>query len=81
MIMCHMIADSEAELHEMAAKIGIKRKWYQGDHYDICKAKRTLAIELGAKVISRMDLGRMVITQRRAVKGLPPMSEFDYETP
>ncbi len=28
MKMCHMLADTENELHEMADKIGIKRKWY-----------------------------------------------------
>ena len=39
MIMCHMIADTEAELHAMADSIGVARKWYQGDHYDICLAK------------------------------------------
>ena len=26
-IMCHMIADTEDELHEMAARIGIERRW------------------------------------------------------
>lgn len=52
MKMCHMLADTQEELHEMADKIGIKRKWYQGKastpHYDICKAKRVLAVENGA---------------------------------
>lgn len=40
MIMCHMLADTTEELHAMADKIGVARRWYQGDHYDICKAKR-----------------------------------------
>ena len=41
MVMCHMIADTDAELHAMAAKIGVQRKWWQspektsGSHYDI----------------------------------------------
>lgn len=59
MVMCHMIADTEKELHEMAGKIGIKRKWFQGKgikHYDICLTKRTLAIQNGAKEITPHEL-------------------------
>ena len=52
MIMCHMIADEESELHEMAQRIGIRRKWFQDrgryPHYDICKSKRALAVQYGA---------------------------------
>ena len=54
MIMCHMIADTPAELHAMADKIGVQRKWFQAPpkasfwHYDIAKSKRTLAVAAGA---------------------------------
>lgn len=48
MIVCHMIADTEAELHEMAAKIGVARKWYQDDHYDISMTKKAEARANGA---------------------------------
>lgn len=68
MKMSHMIADTENELHEMADKIGIARRWYQGDHYDICKSKRELAIQYGAKAISRMELGRIAIANRRKAR-------------
>jgi hypothetical protein len=30
-IMCHMIADTEEELHAMAARIGVACKWHQGE--------------------------------------------------
>jgi hypothetical protein len=30
--MCHMIADSVKKLYAMADKIGVARKWFQGDH-------------------------------------------------
>jgi len=51
MKMCHMVADNEKELHEMADKIGMRRSWFQAGskpHYDVCKSKRVLAIEYGA---------------------------------
>lgn len=57
MLMCHMLADTEEELHQMADKIGIQRRWYQASastpHYDICKSKRALAIHHGAVEIDR----------------------------
>lgn len=51
MKMCHMVADTPDQLHAMADKIGVARKWFQGDHYDICMSKRKLAVQYGAKEI------------------------------
>lgn len=68
MIMCHMISDTDDELHAMADKIGVARRWHQGDHYDICQSKRELAIQHGAKELSRMELGRMVIAKRKLAR-------------
>jgi len=54
MKMCHMMADTEDELHAMADKIGVNRRHFQGwdkascVHYDICLAKRALAVSFGA---------------------------------
>ena len=48
MIMCHMMSDDLEELHAMAERIGVARRHFQGDHYDICKAKRALAVKHGA---------------------------------
>lgn len=56
MKMSHMIADTEAELHAMADGIGVARRWYQGDHYDICLSMRAKAVRLGAKEITRQEL-------------------------
>jgi alkanesulfonate monooxygenase SsuD/methylene tetrahydromethanopterin reductase-like flavin-dependent oxidoreductase (luciferase family) len=67
-VMCHMIADTDAELHAMADKIGVARKWFQGDHYDIAKSKRTLAVRAGAREITQRQLGCMALLRRR---GLP----------
>jgi hypothetical protein len=69
MKMSHMIADTEAELHAMARKIGVARRWYQGDHYDICMSKRALAIKYGAKPITMYELGRMHMRQKVALGG------------
>lgn len=66
-VMCHMIADTEEELHLMADRIGVARKWYQGDHYDIAKSKRELAIKAGATPITWRELGRMVSQRRKAL--------------
>ena len=65
MKMCHMIADSEAELHAMADKIGLARKWYQGDHYDIAWSKRHLAVAAGAVEITYRECGMMSAVRRR----------------
>jgi hypothetical protein len=58
MIMCHMVADTLEELHAMADKIGVARRHYQtaggrSPHYDICKAKRALAVQYGAIELTR----------------------------
>jgi len=54
-VMCHMIADSLDELHAMADKIGMERRWFQAPpkashpHYDIPENKRAKALRLGAR--------------------------------
>lgn len=62
MKMCHMLADTEEELHSMADRIGINRKWFQNDrypHYDICKSKRAIAIQNGAMEIDRKQFVKL----------------------
>lgn len=65
MKMSHMIADTEEELHAMADRIGVQRRWYQGDHYDIAKSKRWLAIAEGARPITLKQLAAMMWFRRR----------------
>lgn len=54
MRMCHMWADTLPELLAMADAIGVARRWLQEPpasswtHFDICLAKRALAVRLGA---------------------------------
>lgn len=60
MIMCHMMADTLDELHDMAQLIGVARRHFQSEsvypHYDVCKAKRALAVKHGAIELSSRDL-------------------------
>ena len=64
-IMCHMIGDTEAELHDMAGRIGIARRWYQGDHYDVTLDRRALAVALGAREITWRVCSLMTVLRRR----------------
>lgn len=58
MKMSHMLADTDEELHAMADRIGVQRKWWQsptttsGSHYDIALSKKALAIKAGAVAIT-----------------------------
>ncbi len=53
---CHMIADSEDELHAMAKRIGMKRRWYQDGHYDLTATRRKQAIALKAREIPLREM-------------------------
>jgi len=56
-VMCHMTADSLDELHIMADKIGMERRWFQAPpkashpHYDIPEHKRAKALAFGARQV------------------------------
>lgn len=60
-VMCHMWADTRAELFAMVDRIGVARKWFQRpatvdlpgmdaswEHFDIAMSKRALAVAAGA---------------------------------
>lgn len=72
MIMCHMLADTDEELHAMADAIGVARKWHQKpgtphSHYDICMSKKAKAINLGAVLIGRKELVDIIRIKRYAL--------------
>lgn len=67
MNMSHMIADSEAELHAMVARIGMKREWYQSDHYDVPLPRREQALIFGAVAVTWRQCGAM--RRRREIEG------------
>lgn len=70
MIMCHMLADTVEELHAMADKIGIQRRWFQEKstpHYDISLGKRDLAIAYGAVVADQKMVVAIIRKYRQLV--------------
>ncbi|MFM7409391.1 MAG: DUF4031 domain-containing protein [Actinomycetota bacterium] len=79
---CHMVSDtSYDELHEIAAVLGIPRRGFQGDHYDLPEEYRDRAIALGATAVGSRELltrlrdaGLRVSPARRRAAGttLPP---------
>lgn len=73
LVFCHMLASTDAELHEMADRIGVARKWWQapaaghGSHYDIARSKRALAVQAGAVEITQRQASAM--NARRRITG------------
>ena len=58
MVMCHMIADTLDELHEMAAAIGMRREWFQPlsfPHYYVSLSRRRIDVTLGAVELDRRE--------------------------
>lgn len=71
MLMCHMVADSTAELVAMAKLIGVHPRWIQkpgdpAEHFDICKSKRAAAIKAGAVPIDRIAFVNLIRRKRGA---------------
>lgn len=70
MKMCHMFADTDAELLAMADKIGVARRWHQypgadKSHFDICLSKRALAVAAGAVEIEGRQTVELVRQKRQ----------------
>jgi uncharacterized protein DUF4031 len=54
---CHMVSDADFdELHAFAARLGIPRRRFQGDHYDLHSGLRAQALALGAIEVSTGEL-------------------------
>jgi hypothetical protein len=53
----HLVSDvSYDELHEFAERLGIPRRGFQGDHYDIPASYREEALRLGAVPVGSREL-------------------------
>ncbi len=75
-----MVSDtSYDELHAMAERLGIPRRGFQGDHYDLPEDYRQRAIDLGATPVGSRELltrlraaGLRVSPARRRAAGTTP---------
>lgn len=80
---CHMFSDTlEFEaLHALAARIGLRRSWFQGKastpHYDLTTAKRAEAIAAGAVSVDR----RRAVEIWRARRSLAQARTHDEAAP
>ncbi len=53
----HLVSDeSYEELHRFAARLGIPRRVFQGDHYDVPTEFRLEAIRRGATAVTSREL-------------------------
>jgi Protein of unknown function (DUF4031) len=73
----HLVADTEDELHDFAARLGMRRAWYQWrssrphhGHYDLPERSRPAALALGAVPVTWRELGAMLRARRGA--SVPP---------
>ena len=75
MKLCHMLADTDEELHAMADRIGVSRRWHQAppkastSHYDISLSKRAMAVQAGAIEITWRQAGEIAKARRQAARG------------
>ncbi len=58
-VVCHMMADTEAELVAMAAAIGLSPGWRHGDHYDVPLPQRERAVAAGAVEVTQREMVRI----------------------
>jgi len=72
---CHMTADTIDELHQMAARLGLKRSWFQAHktnpalhHYDLTASKRALAVRYGAKELTFREAGERLLAVSQRMK-------------
>jgi hypothetical protein len=55
----HMVSDASLdELHAFAARVGLRRAWFQGDHYDLRPRLYAHALRLGAVQVDRRELAK-----------------------
>ena len=80
---CHLVSDeSLEELHAFAARAGLPRRAFQGDHYDVPEEVRPDVIAAGATVVTSRELLRRLRgaglrlspSQRRAARRPPAVT-------
>lgn len=66
MKMSHMMADTDEEMHAVADRIGLARRRFQGDHYDVSISLRAQAIRHGAAPITLREMAAYAKVKRGA---------------
>ena len=67
MKMCHMVADTPAELDQMADKLKLNRSWKRYNklpHYDLSRSKREQAIAFVALPVDHGFMSKMIRAAR-----------------
>jgi hypothetical protein len=78
----HLTADTQEELHEFAARLGLRRSYFQPGtpaggkpsplwHYDLTAGKRAQALRLGARAVSWRDLPGICRARDQATAAMP----------
>ena len=64
----HLTADTREELHAFAARLGLRRAWFQDHatrwHYDLTPGKRALAVRLGARQITWREMAAVTLARQ-----------------
>jgi hypothetical protein len=56
---CHLVSDESLdELHDFADRVGMPRRGFQGDHYDVPEEYRSRVVEAGAVTVESRELLR-----------------------
>jgi hypothetical protein len=70
----HLLADTPHELHDFAARLGLRRAWFQprsSPHYDLTARRHQKALELGAVLLDRRSVVRLIRRLRAAGSRAP----------
>ena len=56
---CHLVSDESLdELHDFADRVGMPRRGFQGDHYDVPEEYRSRVVAAGAVQVESRELVR-----------------------
>jgi hypothetical protein len=56
-VWAHLVSDTGLdELHAFAQRLGVPRRAFQGDHYDLPSEYRARALEMGARAVTSREV-------------------------
>lgn len=68
----HMISDtSYEELHDFAAGLGISRRAFERDHYDVIESRFDSVVAAGAQVVSTREIVQILLRTGLRVRRTP----------